>query len=268
MRAIFAAVVASCALAAPADLGLGPPVLPSVLSTLLTAYKPLLANFTKAQLPASIGNCDAASPPLPCMDSGGNLYEDKSSDWYKVTARWISGINTMNLASLDMAYDATGALALTAVVTFDNLPLSLRVDGCLFNACTMVMDNTKYCCGSDKTVTLSVAAACAESYPFIRNATVTDAVVSPALNVQVKVAGQVVKLKDITPAVQNGIKTTAGTFFESKGMELLNKEIQSLFGDKVYCSQAAKDRDTPVPTTAPPPTTAPATTTPAPEMTQ
>ncbi|EQC33699.1 hypothetical protein SDRG_08803 [Saprolegnia diclina VS20] len=256
MRPLAAAIGLAAVLAAPADLGLGPPVLPQVLTTLLDAYKPLLANYTAAQLPATIGNCGAASPPTPCMDSGGNLYEDTSSDWYKVTARWISGINTMSLTSLAMSFDDAGALALNVVVNFKELPMSLRVEGCLFNACAMVLDNTKYCCGNDKTVTMTASATCNETYPFVRNVVFSDAQITPPMTVQVTVAGKAIKLKDVTTAAQDGIKTAAGSFLQTKGIDLLNSQIKDLFGTKVYCSQASKDRQTPAPTTTPPPTTA------------
>ncbi|OQS05949.1 hypothetical protein THRCLA_20484 [Thraustotheca clavata] len=254
-------LLAACVLVVHADVGLGPPVLPQVLSTLLDVYKPLLANYTSSQLPATIGNCAKENPPTPCLDTG-NLYEDTGSDWYKVTARWISGINTMSITSLGMTADENGQLALNMQANFKHLPMSLFVEGCLFNQCATVLDNTKYCCGDDKNVMLTATAVCNESYPFLRNVTFSQATITPALNVQVVVAGKAIKLKDVTTAVQDGIKQTAGNFLQTKGMELLNTQIKELFGPKVYCSQASKDRQTPTPTTIAPTTILPNTSAP------
>ncbi|KAH9106652.1 hypothetical protein AeMF1_017792 [Aphanomyces euteiches] len=272
-RLIFAAVAAALATAAPASkqdsLLEGTPVLPDVLATLIAAYKPLLGNYAKSQLPATIGNCGQDNPPLPCSESG-NLYETTNT-FYKVRARWISGINTMTLNSLNATFDDSGNMALTLAVNFAQLPMSLKVDGCGgFLGCVNVLDNSDSCCGSNKTVVMTATANCSESYPFITGFAVATTKITPAINVQIDILGKMFDVRDVTPSIESGLKDAAGNFLAAKGVDLLNTEIKSLFGDKIYCSQKSKNAQTPAPTTttvAPTPSPTNATTTTAPSST-
>ncbi|KAF0694403.1 Aste57867_14700 [Aphanomyces stellatus] len=242
--------------------GLGPPVLPDVLSTLLDAYKPLLSTFAKSNLPATLGNCSDGAPPPNCTNIGP-LYEIKDT-FYHVKARWISGIDTMRLDNLNMAFDAQGGMTVKLQVNFAQLPTSLLVEACAGSlGCAKFLDSTKSCCGTDKTVAMTATATCNESYPFIQNLAIADATIIPGIGFNLDVLGHPFQVADLTPSIVTGIKTTAGKFFASQGMDLLNKQIQSLFGDKVYCSEASRNAQVPsaAPVTMPPsPTSTNATT--------
>ncbi|KAF0694404.1 Aste57867_14701 [Aphanomyces stellatus] len=249
---LFAFSIAAVASAAPVNASIlgDTPVLPDVLTTLLAAYKPLLANYTKTQLPATIGSCAAdQNPPAPCSEVG-YLYEDKST-FYHVLARWVSGINTMRLDDLTMKFDDAGSLTLNLNVNFAQLPASLQVQGCAgVLGCTTVIDNTNSCCGTDKSVAMTATATCSESYPFLANFVVTRAAITPPINVQINILGKTWNVKDVTPSIENGLKTTAGKFLATTGLDLFNGQIKSLFGDKIFCSQKSKDAQTPAPTNA------------------
>ncbi|ETW01810.1 hypothetical protein H310_06386 [Aphanomyces invadans] len=261
MRVATSIAIAASFVQAQGGIGLGPPVLPDVLSTLVEAYKPLLTDFAQSQLPASIGNCGEANPPLPCSEMG-NLY-DTQSTFYQVRARWASGINSMRLTDLKMTFDDVGAMSLALQVNFAQLPVSLLVKGCGgFLGCTTVLDNTKSCCGSDKNVALTATAKCSEAYPFVTGFELTQAKITPAINVEIDIFGKPFKVADVTPSIESGLKDAAGKFLSTNGVDLLNDQIKQLFGDKIYCTQRSKDSQT---TTVAPTTTA-ATTTPAPPV--
>ncbi|RHY22875.1 hypothetical protein DYB25_010055 [Aphanomyces astaci] len=268
MRVLASITLTAAFIHAQGGIGLGPPVLPDVLSTLLEAYKPLLTDFAMSDLPATIGNCNEANPPLPCTETG-NLY-DTQSTFYQVRARWVSGLNTMRLTDLKMTFDDAGAMTLALQANFAQLPVSLLVKGCGgILGCAMVLDNAKSCCGSDKAVAMVATAKCSETYPFITGFALTEAKITPAINVEIGIFGKPFKVADVTPSIETGLKDAAGKFLATKGLDLFNDQVKQLFGDKIYCSQRSKDAQTTTvaPTTTKVPTTTVATTTKAPATT-
>ncbi|KAG9415334.1 hypothetical protein AC1031_008772 [Aphanomyces cochlioides] len=241
--------------AADAQLsGLGPPVLPDVLSTLLAAYKPLLSKYAEANLPATVGNCKEGNPPPNCTEIG-NLFEEKKT-FYHVKARWISGINTMRLEDLNMVFDpVTGAMTLNIKVHFDQLPASLLVEACAGAlGCSKFLDNTQTCCGTSKTVAMTATAKCSEKYPFLQSLIITNATIVPGIGLTLDIFGSPFQVADVTPSVVKGLKDALGTFLSTQGLDLFNTQIKSLFGDKVYCSRASRDAQQPstTPVTLPP----------------
>ncbi|RHZ11766.1 hypothetical protein DYB26_010342, partial [Aphanomyces astaci] len=243
---------------------LGPPVLPDVLSALLDAYKPLLSGFAQANLPATIGNCKEANAPTNCTDIG-NLYDVKNT-FYRVKVRWISGINTMRLDDIAVTFDdKDGSMALTVKVYFAKLPVSLLVEACAgVLGCATFLDTTKSCCGTAKTVTMTATAKCSERPPFLHSFVVGNATISPGIAFTIDVFGHTFKVADITSYIIQGVKDSAGKFLATQGLTLVNSQLQSIFGDKVYCSRSSRDADKPPlsPVTMPPTMTpdAPATT--------
>ncbi|RHY83053.1 hypothetical protein DYB37_000873 [Aphanomyces astaci] len=243
---------------------LGPPVLPDVLSALLDAYKPLLSGFAQANLPATIGNCKEANAPANCTDIG-NLYNVKNT-FYRVKVRWISGINTMRLDDIAVTFDdKDGSMALTVKVYFAQLPASFLVEACAgVLGCSTFLDTTKSCCGTAKTVTMTATAKCSERPPFLHSFVVGNATISPGIAFTIDVFGHTFKVADITSYIIQGVKDSAGKFLATQGLTLVNSQLQSIFGDKVYCSRSSRDADKPPlsPVTMPPTMTpdAPATT--------
>ncbi|RHY16722.1 hypothetical protein DYB37_009427 [Aphanomyces astaci] len=227
------------------------PVLPVVMGTVLEAYKPLLADFAKKTLPATVGNCSDSNPPTPCLDTGYLLAQ--TSALYDIKARWITGINSMTVGNLEYVADAaTGTVTLNVVLGFESLPLSLRIDACLAGKCTKFSDGTTACCGGPKTVAIAANVACSESYPFLRNFTFTNIAIRPSVELQFPVNGKPTTLFDVTKPVESGLNATVAAFIQKEGMDLLNNQIRLLFGANVYCTQQAKDAATKAPTTAAP----------------
>ncbi|KAF0694406.1 Aste57867_14703 [Aphanomyces stellatus] len=250
--ALMAASVISDTPSAPI---MDPPVLPLVMGTVVSAYKPLLADFAKKSLPATVGNCSDANPPAPCLDMGYLLAQ--TSSLYAIKARWITGLNTISVGDINFSVDdKTGAATLDVVLGFVNLPLSLRIDACLGGACTTFSDGTSACCGGPKTFAMTATVACSESYPFLRNFTLTKIQIRPSIDLMFPVNGKPTSLFDVTKPVEAGLNATAAAFVQKQGLDMLNAQIQTLFGNKIYCTQASKDASTPSPTSAPVPTTA------------
>ncbi|KAF0736862.1 hypothetical protein Ae201684P_000731 [Aphanomyces euteiches] len=241
------ALVMAVASGAPNAAVLDAPVLPVVMGTVLEAYKPLLSDFAQKNLPATVGNCADSNPPTPCTDIG-YLFAQNSS-LYNIKARWISGISTMTLGNVNYTSDnATGAINLDVTVGFKSLPLSLRVDACLAGVCSNFFDGTSACCGGPKTVSLAATMQCSESYPFLRNFTFTKMDIQPAIELTFVVNGQSVSLFDVTKPVKSGLNSTVAAIIQKDGMDLLNTQIKSLFGDQIFCTQKDKDASTPKPT--------------------
>ncbi|ETW01811.1 hypothetical protein H310_06387 [Aphanomyces invadans] len=239
----------------------GPPVLPDVLSTLLDAYKPLLSGYAQANLPATIGNCKEGNAPSNCTNVG-NLYEVKET-FYHVKARWISGLNTMRLDDVAVKFDeSSGAMTLSLKLYFAQLPASLLVEACAGSlGCAKFLDSTKTCCGTAKTVAMTATAKCSERAPFLHAFAISDATILPGISLTIDVMGHTFEVADITKSVIQGVKDSAGNFLATQGMDLINSQLQSVFGDKVYCSRASRDAETPPVK----PITMPPTMTPVPE---
>ncbi|OQR85394.1 hypothetical protein ACHHYP_11872 [Achlya hypogyna] len=203
--------------------------LPQVVIATLEANKGNLSSLVKANVPASAGKCNEKNPPAPCREMG-YLYNEKGSN-YKALARWISGINVIRFEQVDLTAAANGTLSLRLKATFPALPASLRIDGCLGSLCSNIADDTKTCCGTEKTVNLVASVACSETAPFLRNVVFQTATITPII-VQVKVLGQTIT-KDLTPAIEAKFKElVTGT-----GLDYANAKLKELFGDVVQCAQ-------------------------------
>eukprot|EP00939_MAST-03C_sp_MAST-3C-sp1_P001667 g1667.t1 len=115
-------------------------------------------------MPDSFGNCGSRSPPSPCQDyEGGKYLFDKHKKWeYKATARWVSGLNTMNLTKIELGANSNGNLTgLQVMGLFAHLPTSIHIQQCVtFDKCSNVFDNTHACCGSNKHFSVVLNVAC------------------------------------------------------------------------------------------------------------
>lgn len=112
--------------------GMSRVVLPEILGTILSARQADIQTFVQSRLPASFGNCAKATAPSPCLDGGGNLYAKKTSS-YRVTAHWIGILNQVELSTLNYCVytEPRVMMYIQFGFTFPNLPLSLKVEGCM-----------------------------------------------------------------------------------------------------------------------------------------
>ncbi|KDO32136.1 hypothetical protein SPRG_03353 [Saprolegnia parasitica CBS 223.65] len=188
--------------------------LPQVIIAALEENKPNLAQLVKDN---------------PCKEMG-YLYNEKGSN-YKALARWISGLNVIRFEQVELTTSANGTLSLRLKATFPALPASLRIDGCLGSLCSNIADDTKTCCGTEKTVTLVASIGCSESFPFLRNVQFTTATITPII-VTVKALGQTIT-KDLTPSIEAKFKEVV----TGQGLEYANTKLKELFGDAVQCAQ-------------------------------
>ncbi|OQS05955.1 hypothetical protein THRCLA_20485 [Thraustotheca clavata] len=216
-----------------------PPLLPKELSTIVDTYTPVVSAYASSALPATVGNCSAANAPKPCQDVG-DLYATKSS-FYDIQARWISGLNTINVNTVKLTYDANGTMNADVSVTFKSLPMSLHVDVCLPGAgCSKLLDNTDTCCGGPKTISATATVACSEVFPYLRNATVSNVSIAPALEVMYNISGKPTALFDATSVLQKELAQQGTTLLQNQGLTLLNEKIKQLYGDTIFCTQTSQ----------------------------
>ncbi|KDO29273.1 hypothetical protein SPRG_05453 [Saprolegnia parasitica CBS 223.65] len=210
-------------LAALMDAAALPPILPQALGGAIDAFKPVVAAYAASALPASIGNCSAGAPK-PC-ENIGDLYATTTS-LYSVRARWLGGLNTLSLDALSVTSDVNGSITAAATVTFASLPMSLQVDACLPGVgCNPLLDNTDTCCGGPKTIQVTAVATCNETFPFLRNLTLTRVQIAPALEIKYNVSGKPVTLLDATSLVQTQIATQGSAFLQAQAMGPINDKI-------------------------------------------
>ncbi|KAF0756336.1 hypothetical protein DYB37_000875 [Aphanomyces astaci] len=218
-----------------------PPVLPQTLSALVDTYKPIIATFAATALPATVGNCSAANAPLPCTNIG-NLFNTTSS-LYTIEARWISGLNTLSVDKLALTSDANGTITIDGAVSFKSLPLSLKIEACLPGVgCNKIADDTSTCCGTSKTVAVTVTTTCSEVYPYLRNLTITQAKILPSLDIMLNVSGKSTKVFDATTTVESELKKQGSTILASQGATLVNEQLKNLYGDRVFCTAEAQKK--------------------------
>lgn len=143
------------------------------LNALLKQALPGLQQSLAGVLPHSYGACSYSgsrrrrrvrsgpSAPSPCVGGTNTwlFYEHKS--WaYKAVARWIGGINSLELTSA-VAASATGGLSLAISGLFAELPASIYIGECFtFDQCSILWDNTHACCGSNKHFEVAIDVKC------------------------------------------------------------------------------------------------------------
>ncbi|OQR87694.1 hypothetical protein ACHHYP_08175 [Achlya hypogyna] len=217
-----------------------PPVLPNELSTVIGSFKPIVSSLATTALPATLGNCAEANPPAPCQEIG-NLFAVQTS-YYNVSARWVSGLNTITVNTLNLSVGANGSMHLDASVSFTKLPVSLHVDGCLPEiGCKTFIDNSNTCCGGPITVALGIDAACSETYPYVTTMTVSSAAILPSLNIMMTMLGRQFKVFDATRLAQNGIiNGVTQVLQDAKISGPINKQLQNLYGNQIFCTSASQ----------------------------
>ncbi|RHY33406.1 hypothetical protein DYB32_001642 [Aphanomyces invadans] len=237
---VLAAVVGSAAMVNAQEAG-PPPVLPQALGTLVDTYKPIIASFAATALPATVGNCSAANAPTPCTNIG-NLFNTTSS-LYNVEARWISGLNTLSVDKLTLTSDPNGTITIDGAVSFKNLPLSLKVEACLPGVgCNKIADDTSTCCGTSKTVAVTVTTVCSEEYPYLRNLTITQAKILPSLDIMLNISGKPTKVFDATTTVETELKKQGSVIIATQGSTLVNEQLKNLYGNRVFCTAEAQKK--------------------------
>ncbi|KAG9415332.1 hypothetical protein AC1031_008770 [Aphanomyces cochlioides] len=243
-----------------------PPVLPQALSSLITSYKPLIASLASTALPATVGNCSAVdNPPKPCTNIG-NLFANSTS-LYNIEARWISGLNSLSVDTLQLTPDTNGSITLDAAVTFKSLPLSLKVEACLPKVgCTKVADDTATCCGSNKTISMTITATCSETFPYLQNLTISKAKILPSLDIVLNLMGTPTNVYDATNTIESAFKTQGTSLLASQGSSLVNDQLKNLYGSRIFCTEDAQKKwlaANPPASTEPAATAVPKATTPA-----
>jgi len=154
------------------------------LAEVLQEMLPQLQSDLTDALPASYGACSydirrrrrrvgsrrrrwgaGASAPSPC-EGGENefLWGPHHEPWlYKAVARWVSGVNTLQLTSAEPS-PATGGFSLAISGVFARLPVSIKIAQCLsLDQCSTLWDNDSACCGSNKHFTVNILAQCGSS---------------------------------------------------------------------------------------------------------
>jgi hypothetical protein len=110
--------------------------------------------------------------PFVSLAACGFLYYAHQKDEYKATARWLSGLQTINITSIVFAA-RPGAITATLQGLFLALPLSLKIEACvLFDNCVTLWDNTYGCCGTNKHFNIGVTFSCKDQNPYIYNPSV------------------------------------------------------------------------------------------------
>ncbi|KDO34108.1 hypothetical protein SPRG_01379 [Saprolegnia parasitica CBS 223.65] len=198
------------------------------LATVVQSLKPILSSVAGTALPASLGAC-ASGGPEPCMEIG-DLFAVKAN-FYDVKARWVSGLNTVQIDTLQLLVGKNGSMHVDVRVSVDELPISLLIDGCIPKiGCKTFLDNASTCCGGRKTITLGLDATCSETYPYIQNLALSKATIDGSLNIVMSVLGKSFSiLAGVNKALQDPKKTA-----------LLNAYIQKLYGHKIFCTKGAQ----------------------------
>ncbi|OQR97835.1 hypothetical protein THRCLA_06842 [Thraustotheca clavata] len=218
-----------------------PPVLPNELSTVIGSFKPIISSMADTALPATLGSCVAGNPPAPCQEIG-NLFAVKTS-YYNITARWVSGLNTIKVNQLNLTAGENGSMHLDASVSFDQLPVSLHVDGCLPEiGCKTFIDNSNTCCGGPITVALGLDLQCNETYPYLQNIVVSSAAILPSLNIMMTLFGRHFKIFDATRIAQNGIVTGVTQVLQDPSTtNPINQQIKNLYGNQIFCTKESQN---------------------------
>lgn len=203
--------------------------LPDQLNRLGNVMRPQIRNLAAQHLPKTYGNCKERNPPAKC-EEGGNLYV-KRQRLYKVKARWISGINDLNLDSFAVAPMDDGRLNISLVIRTTDLPMSLRLETCTrLTGCVKLWDNTSACCGKNKRLWATIIASCNTQSPYLRNP-ILSFLHMDQIKVYNKIFGKYkVKLADVTKAAENGVKQAVRGFLTSNLIDDANGLLKSLYG--------------------------------------
>eukprot|EP00940_MAST-03C_sp_MAST-3C-sp2_P000530 g530.t1 len=142
---------------------------------LIQSELPTINEEIESVMPDAYGSCSDGAPS-PC-DENGNLYEKHKKWEYRVTARWISGLNTMVFSDIELVADpkTQNLTGLTVSGAFAKLPASIHVEQCVtFDRCTTLFDNADACCGTNKQFTAHLNVKCAETTKEIQMVSLGD----------------------------------------------------------------------------------------------
>jgi len=217
------------------------------LNALLKTNLPHINTAIQGAIPTSYGNCNDNGPPSPCGCSSGcsNLYNIHKPWEYKAFARWITGLRSGHLTSVEFS-PAEGGVTVNIQGVFDQLSLSLWIGECFtFDQCSILWDNTDGCCGSNKHFRVDIAVNCQNPYPYLKNIRLVDLVLDQ-FEITEKIIGIPINLEDITNAISGvvtGLLTsylTTERFIPYNGttvtvLEFANAEIQSFTGGNFTC---------------------------------
>lgn len=205
--------------------------LPDQFAKLAKVFKPQIRRLAQQHLPKTYGNCHDKNPPRKCEHHGGNLYQEQTT-FYKVKARWITGINDLHMRDLSVVRLEDGRLAIAMMVQMTNLPMSLRLEACspLLGCGLMLWDNESGCCGRNKRIWATITISCSSQAPYLRHAKL-ESLKMDKIQVHNSIFGKYkVKLADVTKSAEDGVKTALGNFLRSDAINELNGVIQSLYG--------------------------------------
>jgi len=208
------------------------------LAEVLQEMLPSLTSQLKDALPASYGACSydirrrrrragsrrrrwgaGATAPSPC-EGGENqyLWGPEHKPWlYKAVARWVSGINTLQLTSAEPS-PATGGFSLAISGLFERLPVSIKIAQCLsFDQCSTLWDNDSACCGSNKHFTVNIHAQCGSSGSAPLAGLSLTSISLDSLQITEKIMGEIkFPVTHITVPVKRQVESTLKEYMTSK----------------------------------------------------
>jgi hypothetical protein len=200
--------VASLPAATPAP-GAAPDPYIQELNKLISAAIPYATSLLQQNLPESYGNCGDHSPPQPCSGNANLYYEHKKYE-YKVFARWISGLKSVNVTSAPVARTMSPAprgAMITVDGVFASLPTSIYIGECFtFDKCSILWDNTHGCCGSNKHFSVELQLECSANNSTNPLAGLVVAGVKlDKFEITEKIVGIKINVDDITNSVQKAV---------------------------------------------------------------
>eukprot|EP00696_Hemimastix_kukwesjijk_P002480 gnl/Hemi2/13026_TR4449_c0_g4_i1.p1 gnl/Hemi2/13026_TR4449_c0_g4~~gnl/Hemi2/13026_TR4449_c0_g4_i1.p1 ORF type:complete len:265 (-),score=121.44 gnl/Hemi2/13026_TR4449_c0_g4_i1:98-892(-) len=189
----------------------------SFLNGLLTKNLQAINSEAQKQAPASYGNCGDNSPPQPCMDTGDNIYYVHVAWEYKAFARWITGLNSIQLTLLNLS-SVPGNVMMRVQGLFAKLPLSLYIGECFtFDQCSILWDNTDGCCGSNKHFTVDLFFNCSATAPYFPSLGI-KAIQLDDFEITEKIIGISINVEDITNTIKSTVSGLITEFLTKKAL--------------------------------------------------
>ena len=208
--------------------------IPDSLQNLLVMFKPILQQLIDTKVPASIGNC-AAGAPEPCQEQG-DLFKLKEF-FYTAKARWIGGLDTAKLKGIQVGSLDDTTVGVYLEITLDDIPVDLRIEGCLFK-CFKLIDDSKSCCGSNKTIRALVAFDCATSTPYLTNLDVRYIDIFPSIYIRPR---DKIDLIHVTKMIEDNLKKQIESRITPDMVLLANSYISGLLGSGDFTCKSLND---------------------------
>eukprot|EP01124_Arcella_intermedia_P027579 TRINITY_DN5431_c0_g1_i1.p1 TRINITY_DN5431_c0_g1~~TRINITY_DN5431_c0_g1_i1.p1 ORF type:complete len:246 (-),score=35.01 TRINITY_DN5431_c0_g1_i1:70-807(-) len=201
----------------------------------------------RSHIPMSYGNCNDNGPAQPCRCSNGcaDLFYVHKHWEYEAYARWISGLQTMNITAIVFSASGT-SIAVTIDGYFGELPASIRIAECAtFDKCVKLWDNTHACCGNNKHFHFGVGVTCQNAFPYLNNLVVTNVTIDK-FEITESIGPIKLNVKDITSSLESAFTSQATQYLSKEAfinyngtkvtlLEFANNEIRDTFSGGFTC---------------------------------